>query len=175
MGKVVEAPIFHVNADDPDTVIKAAEVLAKFRQKFGKDVILDIVGYRRYGHQEQDEPRFTNPLMYKKIDTMKPVKFQYEEALIKDGTITAAEAKQVADDYIKLCDSEFAAAKKETSFRLVDWLDTDWNKYFKQNGPLKNLPTGCKKDLLIKVGMVYSTPPPAEKKMVLHKSNGAHF
>ena len=67
MGRVVDAPIFHVNGDDPDAVVYVSKVAAEFRQKFGKDVVIDIVCYRKHGHNEIDEPMFTQPLMYKTV------------------------------------------------------------------------------------------------------------
>ena len=90
---MVEAPIFHVNGDDPEAVVHAAKVATEFRQKFHKDVVLDIFCYRRFGHNEGDEPMFTNPLMYKKIKTHKTTLSLYTERLVKDGLIPRARSK----------------------------------------------------------------------------------
>jgi 2-oxoglutarate dehydrogenase E1 component len=82
---MVEAPIFHVNGDDPEAVVHAAKVAIEFRQKFGKDVVIDMFCYRRFGHNEGDEPMFTNPIMYKKIKKQKTTLQLYTERLVKDG------------------------------------------------------------------------------------------
>ena len=84
---MVEAPIFHVNGDDPEAVVHAAKVATEFRQKFHKDVVLDIFCYRRFGHNEGDEPMFTNPIMYNNIKRHKTTLALYTERLVKDGLI----------------------------------------------------------------------------------------
>ncbi len=92
---VVEAPIFHVNGDDPEAVVHAAKVATEFRQKFHKDVVLDIICYRRFGHNEGDEPMFTNPVMYKKIKKQKTTLTLYTERLVKDGLIPEGEIEDM--------------------------------------------------------------------------------
>jgi len=84
---MVEAPIFHVNGDDPEAVVHAAKIATEFRQKFHRDVVIDIICYRRFGHNEGDEPMFTNPLMYKKIKKQKTTLTLYTERLVRDGLI----------------------------------------------------------------------------------------
>ena len=90
---MVEAPIFHVNGDDPEAVVHAARVATEFRQKFHKDVVLDIICYRRFGHNEGDEPMFTNPIMYKKIKKQKTTLSLYTDRLVKDGLIPEGEVE----------------------------------------------------------------------------------
>ncbi|MEL6587772.1 MAG: thiamine pyrophosphate-dependent enzyme, partial [Pseudomonadota bacterium] len=92
---VVEAPIFHVNGDDPEAVVHAARVATEYRQKFGKDVVLDIFCYRRFGHNEGDEPMFTNPIMYKRIKGHKTTLSLYTERLVKDGLIPEGEIEDM--------------------------------------------------------------------------------
>jgi 2-oxoglutarate dehydrogenase E1 component len=92
---MVEAPIFHVNGDDPEAVVHAAKVAIEFRQKFGKDVVIDMFCYRRFGHNEGDEPMFTNPIMYKKIKTQKTTLQLYTERLVKDGLIPEGEIEDM--------------------------------------------------------------------------------
>lgn len=88
LAKSVEAPIFHVNADSMDDVGKVFAIAAEYRQKFKTDVVIDLIGYRKHGHNELDQPAFTQPLMYKRVAQMKPVAEQYEEQLVKEGVIT---------------------------------------------------------------------------------------
>jgi len=83
VGKCFEAPVFHVNADDPEAVVRVFELAAEWRQTFHSDVILDLVGYRRFGHNELDQPKFTQPTMYSKIDEHPSVLELYKETLVK--------------------------------------------------------------------------------------------
>ena len=87
VAKMVMAPIFHVNSDDPEAVIHATRIATEFRQEFGVDVILDIIGYRRFGHNEGDEPMFTQPKMYKKIKTHPTTRQIYATQLEREGVI----------------------------------------------------------------------------------------
>ncbi len=98
---MVEAPIFHVNGDDPEAVVHAARVATEFRQKFQKDVVVDIICYRRFGHNEGDEPMFTNPVMYKKIKTQKTTLSLYTERLVRDGLIPEGEVEDMKADFQK--------------------------------------------------------------------------
>ena len=91
---MVEAPIFHVNGDDPEAVVHAAKVATEYRQKFQKDVVLDIICYRRFGHNEGDEPMFTNPLMYKHIKQKTSLSI-YTERLVNDGLIPEGEIEDM--------------------------------------------------------------------------------
>ncbi|KFQ62326.1 hypothetical protein N334_08186, partial [Pelecanus crispus] len=91
VARVVNAPIFHVNADDPEAVMYVCSVAAEWRNTFNKDVVVDLVCYRRRGHNEMDEPMFTQPLMYKQIHKQVPVLKKYADKLIADGTVTLQE------------------------------------------------------------------------------------
>jgi len=123
---MVEAPIFHVNGDDPEAVVHAAKVATEFRQKFHKDVVLDIICYRRFGHNEGDEPMFTNPVMYKKIKTQKTTLSLYTERLVKDGLIPEGEIEDMKASFQAFLNDEFEAGK---SFKpnKADWLDGKWS------------------------------------------------
>ena len=123
---MVEAPIFHVNGDDPEAVVHAAKVATEFRQKFHKDVVLDIICYRRFGHNEGDEPMFTNPVMYKKIKTQKTTLSLYTERLVKDGLIPEGEIEDMKASFQAFLNNEFEAGK---SFKpnKADWLDGKWS------------------------------------------------
>ena len=122
---MVEAPIFHVNGDDPEAVVHAARIATEFRQMFGKDVVLDIFCYRRFGHNEGDEPMFTNPKMYKRIKTQKTTLQLYTERLIKDGLIPEGEIEDMKAAYQAHLSEEFEAGK-EYRPNKADWLDGKW-------------------------------------------------
>ncbi|MDA7426476.1 2-oxoglutarate dehydrogenase E1 component [Thalassococcus lentus] len=129
---VVEAPIFHVNGDDPEAVVHAAKVATEFRQKFGKDVVLDIFCYRRFGHNEGDEPMFTNPVMYKKIKSHKTTLSLYTERLVKDGLIPEGEIEDMKAAFQSYLNEEFEAGKSYKPNK-ADWLDGRWSHLDKQN------------------------------------------
>lgn len=99
IAKMVEAPIIHVNGDDPEAVVFAAQIAFEFRMKFHRDVVIDLVCYRRQGHNEADEPAVTQPTMYKKIKSMRPLRELYAERLIKDGLLTSKEEEQFVNAY----------------------------------------------------------------------------
>ena len=110
---MVEAPIFHVNGDDPEAVVHAAKVATEFRQKFRKDVVLDIFCYRRFGHNEGDEPMFTQPQMYKKIKTHNTSLSIYTERLVKDGFIPEGEIEDMKAALQMRLNEEFVAEKAD--------------------------------------------------------------
>jgi len=99
VAKMVQAPIFHVNGDDPEACIRAARLAFGFREAFHKDVVIDLVCYRRHGHNEGDDPSYTQPLMYQRIDAKRSVRKLYTEALVRRGDITIEEAEQSLDDF----------------------------------------------------------------------------
>ncbi len=99
VAKMVQAPIFHVNGDDPEACVRAARLAFGFRQAFHKDVVIDVVCYRRHGHNEGDDPSYTQPLMYQRIDAKRSVRKLYTEALVRRGDITLEEAEQALDDF----------------------------------------------------------------------------
>ena len=123
---MVEAPIFHVNGDDPEAVVHAAKVATEFRQKFRKDVVIDIFCYRRFGHNEGDEPMFTNPLMYKKIKTQPTTLTLYSERLAKDGLVPLEDVEAMKTEFQQRLSDEFEAG---TEYRpnKADWLDGKWS------------------------------------------------
>lgn len=171
VAKIVGAPIFHVNGDDPEAVIHVCKIAAGWRNTFKKDVVIDLVSYRRNGHNEGDEPMFTQPLMYKIIQNTKPLYDKYKEKLTKENVITAEEAKKEYDEYVQLCEEEFIVSQKETHVKYSDWLDSSWPGFFKDTTTLNASKTGVKEDILIHVGKVFSSFPPATNDInfVLHK------
>ena len=108
VAKMIQAPVFHVNGDDPESVVRVARIAYEYRQAFNKDVVIDMVCYRRRGHNEGDEPSFTQPLMYKLIDSKRSTRKLYTEALIGRGDITVDEAEEVLRDYQAQLESVFA-------------------------------------------------------------------
>ena len=109
MAKIIQAPVFHVNADDPESVVRVAKIAYQYRQEFNKDVVIDMICYRRRGHNEGDEPSFTQPLMYKLIEAKRSTRKLYTESLIGRGDITVEEAEEVLRDYQTQLESVFNA------------------------------------------------------------------
>ncbi|VVC36725.1 2-oxoglutarate dehydrogenase E1 component,2-oxoglutarate dehydrogenase E1 component, N-terminal [Cinara cedri] len=171
VAKVIGAPVFHVNADDPEAVIRVCKIAAKWRKTFKKDVVIDLVCYRRNGHNEGDEPMFTQPLMYKKIRSIMPVFEKFKDKLVVENVVTSDEAKKESDEYDRLCEEEFSASLKETHVKYGDWLDSPWPGFFKETTNLNVPKTGVTEDILLHVGNVFSSLPSAagDQKFVVHK------
>ncbi|XP_037934155.1 2-oxoglutarate dehydrogenase, mitochondrial isoform X5 [Teleopsis dalmanni] len=169
VARVVNAPIFHVNADDPEAVMHVCKVAAEWRATFHKDVVIDLVCYRRNGHNEIDEPMFTQPLMYQKIRKMKNCLDLYADKLIAEGTVTGDEVKSVAAKYEKICEEAFEGAKKETHIKYKDWLDSPWSGFFEGKDPLLVCQTGVKEETLVHIGTRFSQPPPNAAEFVIHR------
>jgi 2-oxoglutarate dehydrogenase E1 component len=125
VAKMVEAPIFHVNGDDPEAVVFVAKVATEFRQKFQKPVVIDMWCYRRFGHNEGDEPSFTQPLMYKKVRAH-PTTFQlYSEKLVSENIVTQADVDKAVADWRKHLEEEYEAGQSYKPNK-ADWLDGRW-------------------------------------------------
>ncbi|SMC62918.1 2-oxoglutarate dehydrogenase E1 component [Primorskyibacter flagellatus] len=166
---VVEAPIFHVNGDDPEAVVHAAKVATEFRQKFHKDVVLDIICYRRFGHNEGDEPMFTNPLMYKKIKGHKTTLSLYTERLVKDGLIPEGEIEDMKAAFQAKLNEEFEAGK-EYRPNKADWLDGRWSHLDKhKEGKYQRGKTAIKEETFDDVGKALTSAPEG---FPLHKTVG---
>ncbi|XP_066601304.1 2-oxoglutarate dehydrogenase complex component E1 isoform X2 [Prorops nasuta] len=169
VARVVNAPIFHVNSDDPEAVMHVCKVAAEWRATFHKDVVIDLVSYRRNGHNEIDEPMFTQPLMYRKIKNTPPALDLYANSLISSGVVTQEEVKDVKDKYEKICEEAYTNARQETHIKYKDWLDSPWSGFFEGKDPLKVSPTGIKEDTLVHIGKKFSSPPPNAAEFVIHK------
>ncbi|HZZ37171.1 MAG TPA: 2-oxoglutarate dehydrogenase E1 component, partial [Caulobacteraceae bacterium] len=122
---LVEAPIFHANGDDPEAVTFAAKVATEYRQQFGKDVVIDMFCYRRFGHNEGDDPTMTQPLMYLKVKHHPTTRELYSQRLIDEGVATAEEIETWLKDFDAFLDAEFEAGKTYQADR-ADWLDGKW-------------------------------------------------
>ena len=125
VAKMVEAPIFHVNGDDPEAVVFAAKVATEFRLKFQKPVVVDMWCYRRFGHNEGDEPAFTQPLMYKKIRGHRSSLELYSEKLVGEGVVTQGEVDKMKADWVSRLEAEFEAGQAYKPNK-ADWLDGRW-------------------------------------------------
>ncbi len=126
VAKMIEAPIFHVNGDDPEAVTYAAKIAIEFRQKFHKPVVIDMFCYRRFGHNEGDEPGFTQPVMYKVIRSHPTTLELYARKLVEEGAVTDAEVEEARAAWRKTLDAEYEAGQ---SYRpnKADWLDGRWS------------------------------------------------
>ena len=156
---VVEAPIFHVNGDDPEAVVHAAKVATEYRQKFHKDVVIDIFCYRRFGHNEGDEPMFTNPVMYKKIKKQKTTLTLYTERLVKDGLIPEGEIEDMKAAFQAHLNEEFEAGK-EYRPNKADWLDGKWSHLDRmKDKKYERGKTSIKPETLQEVGRAISSVP----------------
>ena len=109
IAKMIQSPVFHVNGDDPEACVRVARIAFEYRQTFNKDVVIDMICYRRRGHNEGDEPSFTQPLMYKLIDAKRSTRKLYTEALIGRGDITVEEAEEVLRDYQQQLEGVFTS------------------------------------------------------------------
>jgi 2-oxoglutarate dehydrogenase E1 component len=125
VAKMIEAPIFHVNGDDPEACVYAAKVATEFRQKFQKPVVIDMFCYRRHGHNEGDEPAFTQPLMYKAINAHPSTRTIYAKKLVAEGVLTEGEVEKMRADWRARLDAELEASQGYKA-NNADWLDGRW-------------------------------------------------
>jgi 2-oxoglutarate dehydrogenase E1 component len=151
VAKMIDAPIFHVNGDDPEAVVHVTKIATEFRQRFGKPVVIDMFCYRRHGHNEADEPAFTQPLMYQRIAQHPRVVEIYADKLIKEGLFTADEVEDLQAQFRAYLEEEFLAGETYRPNR-ADWLDGRWSGIgFADEGARRGL-TGVDLDLLRQVG-----------------------
>ena len=125
IAKMVQAPIFHVNGDDPEAVVHVCRLATEFRNKFKVDVVVDMFCYRRSGHNEADEPSFTQPLMYKAIKKQITTRKKYEKKLIENNTLSEEESRDIVDSFKNFLDKEFESTKNYKPNK-VDWLEGTW-------------------------------------------------
>ncbi len=126
VAKSIQVPILHVNGDNPEAVVWAAQLAAEFRMTFKSDVVLDIVCYRRHGHNESDEPAFTQPLMYARIKQMTPVRKWYADRLAAEGSVPAEEAQGLQEAFTATLEDAFQAANNYKPNK-ADWLEGHWS------------------------------------------------
>ena len=166
MAKAVEAPILHVNGDDPEAVVRAAELAAEYRAEFKKDVVLDLYCYRRFGHNEGDEPAFTQPQMYQRIADHPSARTLYGKQLVAEGVITDTETESQRQEFANFLDQEFEASR---AFRpnKADWLDGKWSGLTVAKGDARRGVTGVKLAELQEVGAKLTAVP---KDFNLHRT-----
>ncbi len=155
---MVDAPIFHVNGDDPEAVVHAARVATEFRQTFHKDVVLDIFCYRRFGHNEGDEPMFTNPAMYTRIKRQKTTLQLYTERLIADGLMPEGEIEDMKAAFQSRLNEEFEAGK-DYKPNKADWLDGRWSGFERDKDDYQRGETSIKPETLAEVGAALTRVP----------------
>ena len=165
LGKVVEAPILHCNGDDPEAVVHCAKIAIEFRQKFNRDVVIDIICYRRFGHNEGDEPSFTQPLMYKKIREHPTTLNIYANKLIEENSISNDEFEKNKTDFNLLLDNQFKSAKDDKP--KLDWFEGTWSRYRPQKGKDKRGKTGVDENTLISISNKINS---LEDQLKVHKT-----
>ncbi|MFY9287189.1 MAG: 2-oxoglutarate dehydrogenase E1 component [Alphaproteobacteria bacterium] len=158
IAKMIQAPIFHVNGDDVEAVVHVAEMAAEFRQKFHKDVVIDMVCYRRHGHNEGDEPAFTQPIMYRKIKDQPTTREVYAKKLVSEGSLPQAEVDKINSDFVAKLEQDFQAASGYKPNK-ADWLEGRWQGLEVASGEDRNGNTGVEVNVLRDVGNAITRVP----------------
>ena len=160
VAKAIQAPILHVNGDNPEAVVWAAEMATEFRMAFGGDFVLDIVCYRRHGHNETDEPAFTQPIMYKAIKELKTTRTLYADKLVAEGVMTPYDAKQMWDGFAGQLEDAYQAAQTYKPNK-ADWLEGHWSGLStpERESEWTDGDTSVPVDTLRKIGAAISTAP----------------
>ncbi|WP_369027362.1 2-oxoglutarate dehydrogenase E1 component [Qipengyuania sp. RANM35] len=171
VAKGVQAPILHVNGDDPEAVTFACKLAIEYRQVFGRDIVIDMWCYRRFGHNEGDEPKFTQPLMYDRIREHPKVSKIYAARLEAEGVIAPGDADKLCDEFNEHLEQEFAAAK-EYKPDVADWFGGRWagmNKPADPENARRNVETAIPKKLFDSLGRTLTTVP---DDLTIHKTLG---
>ena len=150
VAKTAQAPIFHVNGDDPEAVVHCAKIATEYRQKFNRDVVIDMVCYRRFGHNEGDEPSFTQPIMYKKIKSHPTTLSLYGKKLSNEGLTSNEKLQNEKTEFKRYLEKEFETSKNYKS--ELKWFDGAWSRFKPGLGKDKRGASGVNKQKLIKVG-----------------------
>ncbi|MFN3864556.1 MAG: 2-oxoglutarate dehydrogenase E1 component [Erythrobacter sp.] len=161
VAKGVMAPILHVNGDDPEAVTFACKLAVEYRQTFHRDVVIDMWCYRRFGHNEGDEPKFTQPLMYDKIRTHPKVSVSYEARLVREGVVEPGTREKIAAEFVALLDAEFEAAKSYKP-NEADWFGGRWSGLNKPADPetaRRSVETGIEAKTFDALGRVLTEVP----------------
>jgi len=166
VARMIEAPIFHVNGDDPEAVVYCARVAIEFRQQFHKPVVIDMICYRRHGHNEGDEPSFTQPLMYTKIRQKPDIVQIYSDRLAGEGLVTKGDAEKLRTEFWNLLETEFEASEGYRPNK-ADWLDGRWSGITRaEEGPRRG-DTAVAMETLKQVGMKLTEIP---KGFIVHRT-----
>merc|ERR1719454_555325 len=151
-----------ITRDDPDAVVHASKVASEFRAKFKKDIVLDIIGYRRHGHNEIDNPMHTQPLMYQRIAKVKPILDLYGDRLIEEGVMTKTQCEAAIAEYEDICDKGYTDSKNIDKLSYSHWLDSPRKGFFEDDeGTIrKSFPsTGISESEMEDIGRKVSTTP----------------
>ncbi len=159
VAKTIGAPILHVNGDDPEACVHASRLAIEYRQKFKKDVVIDLMCYRRHGHNEGDEPAFTQPLMYRKVREHETTRAIYAKRLEEEKLIEPGEGDKMVADFHEFLDQEFEAASSYKPNK-ADWLEGKWTGLQVASGDDRRGNTDAEFDLLHEVGRAISEVPP---------------
>ena len=161
VAKVTLSPVLHVNADDTEAVCHAMEMALQFRMKFKTDIFIDLLGYRKYGHNEGDEPRFTQPKLYKAISKHKNPKEIYAEKLLQEGSIDSSYVKEITAEFKGMLEREFDNSKQDENSKVKEFMQSTWEGFERQNqdAMLETLDTKYPIDNLKHIAKVVSTVP----------------
>eukprot|EP01088_Endostelium_zonatum_P016341 TRINITY_DN438_c1_g1_i1.p1 TRINITY_DN438_c1_g1~~TRINITY_DN438_c1_g1_i1.p1 ORF type:complete len:943 (-),score=241.02 TRINITY_DN438_c1_g1_i1:28-2823(-) len=156
IAKLINAPTLHVHADSPEAVVKATEIAVEYQQRFKKDVVIDIIGYRRHGHNELDEPSFTQPLMYQIIRDKTPtVVTQYTEQLVtKEQILTEEKVKALQGKFFNELDEQYKAAQTKTDGPGISWLKNKWSGMKEADDMIEVVETGVELNVLKDIAAV---------------------
>jgi 2-oxoglutarate dehydrogenase E1 component len=157
VAKTAQAPIFHVNGDDPEAVVHCAKIATEYRQKFNRDVVIDMVCYRRFGHNEGDEPSFTQPIMYKKIKSHPTTLSIYGKKLSREGLTSENNLQKEKINFKSFLEKEFESSKNYKS--ELKWFDGAWSRFKPGLGKDKRGVSGVDKTKLIEIGKKISNIP----------------
>lgn len=165
VAKTTLCPVFHVNGDDVEAVVQTIEIAMEYRQKFNRDIFIDLLCYRKYGHNEGDEPKFTQPSLYNIIAKHPNPKDIYFKQLESEGVITKDEAKKIEDDYNNFLEEEFETSRKMEKALVYDFLSATWEGFrHGKYADFENSPeTGFDKKKLYELGIKLSTLPEGKK------------
>ncbi|MDR3521045.1 MAG: 2-oxoglutarate dehydrogenase E1 component [Acidocella sp.] len=160
VAKAVQSPILHVNGDDPEAVVFAARLATEFRMEFAVDVVIDLVCYRRHGHNENDEPAFTQPVMYKAIKALPTTQALYAKRLVTEGSVTEAQVKEITDTYAQKLEDAYKGAQAYKPNK-ADWLEGHWSglKEASEEGEHEEQATAAPLEQLKEVGAALARPP----------------
>ena len=165
IAKMVDAPIIHANGDDPEAVVYATRIATEFRLKFNRDVVIDLVCYRRFGHNEGDEPSFTQPLMYKKIRSHPSTTNIYGKKLINENIIIEEDLNLKIKKFKDLLDQQFKTAKDYKP--KIEWFEGTWSRYKPEKGKDKRGATGVDSNILLNISNKINEVPSASN---IHKT-----
>jgi 2-oxoglutarate dehydrogenase E1 component len=166
VAKMIQVPIFHVNGDDPEAVVHCVRLAFAFRQRFGEDVVLDLVCYRRHGHNEGDEPSFTQPLLYEKIRSLPGLRALYTEELMRAGVLTSADAQRIESDLSKQLTQALELIKTRPPSADDEYVVRGPWTGFSRTRPSEPVATGVPVERLARIAEAISATPPAFE---LHK------